>query len=181
MLNQNDELLDLLHANLQRVEHNRYTVEVMLSVAQLCRQNLLFIQGLDRMNSLLESAEGAIKERQPQAALNHLDSVLDTAERLRQERNRALAELSDTWYKTWFPRVPEANGRRFRHELDDVKDHRADRTIDLSYHILRQMILPFGEWVEKVRTVRNRFARDNKLPARDGRFDWADTKTLSSR
>ena len=39
-LAENDELMDLLHMNLHRVEFNRYNLEVFLSVARLYRQNL---------------------------------------------------------------------------------------------------------------------------------------------
>jgi hypothetical protein len=28
-----------------------------------------------------------------------------------------------TWYESWYPRVAEANGRRFEHELDDVLEN----------------------------------------------------------
>ena len=52
------------------------------------------------------------------------------------------------------PRVAEANGRRFLHELDDVKDHLPDRTVDMTYLVYRELLLPFGDWVEQVRAAR---------------------------
>ena len=55
----NDELLGLLEENLPRVEFNRYNLEVYLSIAQLYRQNLEMLFGVDRMNSLVESAQRA--------------------------------------------------------------------------------------------------------------------------
>ncbi len=63
------------------------------------------------------------------------------------------------WEKTWFPRVAETNEREFCHELG-VKDHRGDRTLDLTYHILRQIILPIEKWTAKVR---------------EGKVDWKET------
>lgn len=42
-LQENDELLDLLYANLRTVNENQYNLEVFLSVADLCRQNLAMI------------------------------------------------------------------------------------------------------------------------------------------
>ena len=41
------------------VEFNRYNLEVYLSIAQLYRQNLEMLFGVDRMNSLVESAQRA--------------------------------------------------------------------------------------------------------------------------
>ena len=53
----------------------------------------------------------------------------------------------------------------------DVKDHHGDRTLDLTYHILRQIILPFDDWSAQVHEVRNRFAKTNHLPVREGKVD----------
>jgi hypothetical protein len=36
-LPENDELLGLLHSNLQRAGYNRYNLEVMTAIARLCR------------------------------------------------------------------------------------------------------------------------------------------------
>jgi hexosaminidase len=170
----NDELLDALHLNLETVEFNRYNLEVFISVAQLCRQNLLMLQSLGTISELLTRAQAAAGQQQAAEAVAALDEVSATAERIRAQRNRVLQETVATWYKSWFPRVPEANGRRFLHELDDVKDHHPDRTIDMSYLVYRQLILPFGEWVEKVREVRNQYARSSNLPVREGRFPWEE-------
>ncbi|MBI1982977.1 MAG: beta-N-acetylhexosaminidase, partial [Acidobacteria bacterium] len=156
MLTANDHLMNLLWTNLHRADFNRYNLEVFISVAQMCRQNLELLRELGHINDSLKSAQAADKRQDFSEALGALDDVLDSAERTRRARNRVLADLTSTWYKSWFPRVPEANGRRFLHELDDVKDHRADRTVDLSYMILRQLLLPFGEWVAQVHAVRNR-------------------------
>lgn len=177
-LAQNDELLDLLQMNLQRVEFNRYNLEVLVSIAQLCRQNLVMLQSLERISELLKSAQAAAWSQQDPEAVAALDEVLDTAEEIRLQRNRVLAETTATWYKSWFPRVAEANGRRFLHDLDDVKDHRADRTIDLSYLVYRQLHLPFGEWAEKVQAARNQYAQAHNLPTRSRPLNWEDTQAV---
>ena len=85
-----------------------------------------------------------------------------------------LRDVTSTWYKTWFPRVPEANGRKYLHEVDDVKDHLPDRTADMSYLILRQLQLPMDEWAESVLGARNRYAAAHKLPNRVLRLDWTN-------
>ena len=89
-----------------------------------------------------------------------------------------LARLTETWYKSWYPRVAEANGRRFLHELDDVKDHFPDRTVDMSYLVLRQLQLPVGNWVTQLENVRNDFAAAHNLPPRNFALDWADMKAI---
>jgi len=111
--------------------------------------------GPEAINRFLKSAGEAAARHDSARAVAALDAALDLVEELRAERNAALRDATDTWYKTWYPRVLEANGRRFLHELDDVKDHVPDRTVDMTYFVYRQLILPFGEWAERVRAVRN--------------------------
>ncbi|MCJ7503464.1 MAG: beta-N-acetylhexosaminidase [Acidobacteriia bacterium] len=178
-LAENDELLDLLQMNLQRVEFNRYNLEVFVSIAQLCRQNLAMLQSLGHINELLKSAQAAAWSQQHPEAVAALDEVLETVEEIRAQRNRVLSETTATWCKSWFPRVAEANGRRFLHDLDDVKDHRADRTADLSYLVYRQLLLPFGEWAEKVQAARHQYAQAHNLPTRSQPLNWGETQVVT--
>ena len=173
-LPENDELLGLLYSNLPRADLNPYNLEVFLSIARLCRQILVMLRTMGRMDGLLRSAADAATRNQFRPAVASLDQALQQAQTIRDARNRALADGIETWYKSWMPRVAEANGRRFRHELDDVKDHLPDRTVDMSYLVYRQLLLPFGEWVEQVRAVRNQYAQSHGLPLRNQRFDWKD-------
>jgi hypothetical protein len=170
----NEELAGLLHENMRNVEINRYNLEVYLSIANLYRQNLEMLLGIRRMCSLLESAQKAGGRGKAKDALESVDGALGVAEELRRERNRALRDAVATWYKSWFPRTAEANGRKFFHELDDVKDHVPDRTVDMSYLVERELRLPFGKWVAAIRAARNHFAAANQLPADTRGFDWLD-------
>ena len=70
---------------------------------------------------------------------------------IRDARNRVLQQASEVWYKSWYPRVAEANGRKFLHEMDDIKDHVPDRTVDMSYLVYRQLLLPFDPWIEQLK------------------------------
>jgi len=175
-LSDNDELLGLLAENMRTVERNRYNLEVYTSVAQLYRQNLAMITDIGRICYLLENAEKAAVEKKPKEALEAVDRSLELAKQIRQQRNTALRDAVATWYKSWFPRVPEANGRKFVHELDDVKDHVPDRTVDMSYLVYRELQLPFGQWVEAIRSARNQFAATNGLTLDQGKFDWLDMR-----
>jgi len=179
-LRDNDELLNLLEENYQKVEFHQYNLEVFMATAQLFRQNLLMLRDLGRIDGFLRLAQQAAFRTDAGEAVANLDRALDTAERIRQQRNRVLHDATETWYKTYYPRVPEANGRRFLHDLDDVKDHLADRTMDMGFLVNRELTLPFGEWVEKVRSVRNQYSQSHHLTVRDQPWDWQDTRIPTS-
>jgi hexosaminidase len=169
---ENDELMRLLSDNLKQAQFNRYNLEVLQSIATICRQNLEFLESLGRIDELFVSAQAASREGEAKKALDAIDHALELAREIHRERNRALHEAVQVWYKTWHPRVAEANGRRFFHDLDDVKDHVPDRTIDMSYLIYRQIQLPLGRWYSQVQTARNSYAQKNRLPERRDEFDW---------
>lgn len=170
---QNRILLGLLHENLQRAQFNRYNLQVYLTIADLCRQNLEMIVGIHRMDVDLTAASQA-REKDSKVALSEIDMALDTATSIWQQRNEVLKNSVATWDERWFPHVEEANGRRFLHELDDVKDHLPDRTADMSYLVYREKLLPFGEWVNAIAAARDQFAAAHNLPARKYKLAWGD-------
>ncbi|MEO6830469.1 MAG: family 20 glycosylhydrolase, partial [Acidobacteriaceae bacterium] len=172
-LQDNDVLLGLLGENIERAQFNRYNLEVYLSVANLCRQNFEMIDGIHRMDIGLASAS-QIGDKNPKRALRDVDQALDTASSIWRQRNEVLQNTVTTWGKTWFPRVAGANGRHHLHELDDVKDHLSDRTVDMTYLVYREKILPFGIWVNAIATARNQFAEAHHLPGREYRLTWED-------
>jgi hypothetical protein len=49
----------------------------------------------------------------------------------------------------------------------------------MTYLILRELQLPFGEWIEQIRAVRNQYAEGHKIAARTVTFDWKDLKPVS--
>jgi hexosaminidase len=175
----NDNLLGLLHENITRSQYNRYNLEVYLSIANLYRQNSEMIRGISRMDQDLASA-AQTKAQDPEKTIADVDHALDTATSIWQQRNEVFQNAVATWSKSWFPRVADANGRHFLHELDDVKDHLPDRTVDMSYLIYREKLLPFGTWVNSILTARNEFAAAHHLPARTYRLAWDDFQTISS-
>ncbi len=176
-LAQNDQLLDLLHANAERVEFNRYNLQVCLSIAALYRQNLIMLQDLNRISDALKAAETAAGKAEAERALASLDQAIGIAENIRQQRNHALQNATATWYETWFPRVAEANGRQYLNRADDIKDHKPVRTIDMSYLVYRELLYPLDDWAKNVIAARNEYASAHKLPVRNYSFDWKDTST----
>ncbi|HVX67264.1 MAG TPA: beta-N-acetylhexosaminidase [Bryobacteraceae bacterium] len=169
---ENDEVQGLLTANLGKAEFNRYNLEVLLSAARLTRHNLELLEDLAEIDESLDAAQRAAAGSDAQGAVRAADQALDRAARIRARRNAVLRDVTATWQKTWLPRGGEANGRRFLHELDDVKDHRPDRTEDMSYLVYRELLLPFDDWVRTAAAARNAYARAHNLPEREVRFDW---------
>ena len=104
--------------------------------------------------------------------MESLDRTIVVVENIRRLRNKALENATKTWYKSWFPRVWEANGRKYFHQVDDVKDHQPVRTIDMSYLIYRELLYPLGDWAKRVIAVRNDYAQAHHLPVRDYKFNW---------
>jgi hypothetical protein len=162
--------------NFGRAEFNRFNLQVFLSIAELCRQNLEMLKGLGRINELLEAGHTSARKEQPKEALAAVDTALGIARQIRRQRNIVLRDATATWYQSWYPRVAASNGRRFLHELDDVKDHLPDRTIDMSYLVYRELLLPFEEWAERVQASRNQYAETNRLPLRTETFGWKNVE-----
>jgi hypothetical protein len=103
-----------------------------------------------------------------------LDEALNTAAGIQRRRNRALQNATSTWYQTWFPRVAEANGRRYLNQVDDVKDHRPVRTVDMSYLVYRELLYALRDWAAQTLAARNEYARMHQLPAHTGELNWKD-------
>jgi hexosaminidase len=185
-LGENDELENLLYTNLPEVQFNRYNLEVYLSIAKLCRQNLLLFKELDEMDGGLKKAQDEAAKLHAAEALEALDQVLGRALKIRDERNQALHDATETWYETWFPRVREANGRhvvRTPQNFVDMgsSDAARRRQEGLVYLIEREFALPLETWVREVQNSRNEYAAKHGLPKREIQFHWQDTNTLHSR
>jgi hexosaminidase len=176
---QNDTLMDLLNRNLQSVQFNHYNLQVYVSIARLYRQNLQMLMDLQHVNEFLNSAQNAAGRAQAGQAVRALDQALDLAQEIREQRNATYADAVQIWEKGWYPRVEEANGRKYLDGVDDVKDHLPMRTVDLSYLIYRELLLPLGQWYDQVEAARNQYANRYGLPVRDDTLNWKDYKTLA--
>ena len=161
-----EELSELLDANLGRVHVNRYNLEVFESIARLYEQNLDFLEGLASIDQSFAAASKASLAGKPRDAVAAMDRALDEAHALKESRDEVVRHAERVWYKTWQPRALRANGRQFFHELDDVKDHEPDRTVDLSYLVYRQLLLPMDSWIAEALAARNSFALRHALPER---------------
>ena len=177
----NDELLELINANLRQAEFQHYNLEVYLAISQLFRQNLTMLRGLDEVNNALKSAEHQAGRADAEGAVASLDHALDLAESIREQRNGVFQDAVATWYKSWYPRVPEANGRVFLDKVDDAKDHLPGRTVDMTYLVYRELLYPLGDWAEKTLAARNQYAEAHHLPSREFALDWKNTAAPASK
>jgi len=168
----NTELMGLLNANLRLADHNSYTLEVFATIASLTRHNLDLLHSLARIDRALANSAKTAREQHPKDAVRDLDSALALARQIRSERNKTLRDTTAVWYKTWFPREAEANGRHFLHEVDDVKDHLPDRTVDMSYLVYRELLLPMDDWYNRLQQARNNYAQAHGVPARNEPLNW---------
>ena len=170
-LKDNNEVMNLLHVNLINADYQHYNLQVLHSVAQLCRQNLDMLLGLGKINDLL-SLSSTVASSNPAVAVSLIDQALDQVKTIRDERDEVLQSVTTVWYQDWYPRVAEANGRKYLDQVDDVKDHEPIRTVDMSYLIYRQLKYPLGKWAEGVTNARNQFAKANNLPVRTATVNW---------
>ncbi len=175
----NDELLGLLHRNLQQAQFHTYNLEVYLSITQLYRHNLEVFQTLDHVAELMQAAQGAAAKLNYSDAVTNLDEALGLIYDLRGQRNKALQDTTETWNKSWYPREPEANGRKYLLVLNSVQDYPVDRTLGLKYLIRREFLLPMDAWLKEVKQARNRYANAHNLPEKTQECDWQDEISTS--
>jgi hypothetical protein len=168
----NDELQGLIGENMPLASFNRYNLEVFLSIARLCRQNLEMLESLERMEDAIQRSSRLAEEGKARESVAATDGALAEARAIRLARNAVLRDTTETWYKSWEPRVEEANGRRFLHQMDDVKDHLPDRTVDMTYLIYRELQLPLEEWYQRTQLARNRYAAAHQLGEESIPLDW---------
>jgi hypothetical protein len=47
----------------------------------------------------------------------------------------------------------------------------------MSYLMYRELLYPMGSWAGQVVSIRNQYAQEHKLPARNDKLEWKDTQT----
>jgi hypothetical protein len=176
-MKESDELMRLLDAK-KAVASNKYNMEVIRTVALLCRQNLMMLADIKQIDGLLQAAS-ASSGSDHRKALYLMDQALDISSLIKIERNKILDSTIKVWYKDWLPLVSEANGRKYLHAVDDVKDHRPIRTPDMSYLIYRQLRFGVDKWAQETVKARNRFAAAHNLEQRSFTLNWNDPLTRS--
>ncbi|WP_229206934.1 glycoside hydrolase family 20 zincin-like fold domain-containing protein [Dyadobacter crusticola] len=170
MLPRNAYALQLIRQNKTLAKNQLYNLEVLETVAAICGQNLRMLVSLNRAADLMHEASAAATD--PKLAVKKLDAALEEVSKMKRQRDSTFAFVESIWFKEWHPLVEEANGRKFLHQVDDIKDHQPVRTIDLSYLIYRELHYPLDKWWNDVKMVRNDYAQKHKLPLMDKNLNW---------
>lgn len=171
-IGESEQLVSLLEARLGTTKYNQHNVDILYSVATLLQQNLTCVQDVSRISDALVRASAAAADGRPRDAVAYVDFALAVSEHIRRQRNDALRLAEQSWSASMFLKRAAGNGRTQLHVFDDVKDHLPDRTLDMSYLVQPQLLLPFNQWFEQTRDARNSYAESTGQPPRNGNLDW---------
>ncbi|MFH1070962.1 MAG: hypothetical protein V1794_15190 [Candidatus Glassbacteria bacterium] len=138
MREQIDRVIYLINQDLGSVERNRYSLEVLLSLAWLERHFINTLVELEAAEKSLTAAGEADKGGKPDEAVANLVEAGNTVSELLEERQWMWKEVVKVWEVSRYPKNRSVGGRDFLWVMDDVKDHFADRRQGLDY-----MIAPF--------------------------------------
>jgi hypothetical protein len=162
-LNDNDRLLARLHANLVRATRNRHNLEVFLSLGYFQRHFIQLLIRLGQVERLLIEAGKAHREKQPGRAVGLMLRAHDQVGGLIQDLHDTFARLKHVWEKGRFPKGRSVGDRHFLHVMDDVKDHFADRRLDLAYLIAPEQSIGLREWRATLARTIQSYAQRNGL------------------
>jgi hypothetical protein len=161
---ENDRLRSLLLSAFTRVERNRYSIEVFLSIARL---HQYFINTL----LALESAEKALLEAQQHAADNNHRAAVRALRRAASQVTSLLSwgewmwkGLREVWERSRFRKGRSVDGRDYLHIMDDLKDHPADRRPGLEYLIAPFERLELEAWRDRVQALAQDYAERHQEP-----------------
>ncbi len=152
---ENAHLIELLNDNLNKAQKNRYNLEVMLSLAKMRRHNINLFETLAVIEDTLSSA--AKNYLDYDNAVSCLEAAIKLAEDICNERERYYQQLKKVWEVSRYPKGRIVDGRKFVHILDDIKNHSADVTPDLSYIILSERNLNIERWIYDLKGILQTF------------------------
>lgn len=145
---------------------NRYNLVVLLSLADLIGHHERLILGLKEIEDRLRAARDAAAGGEPQEAVGQLVAAHEKARAIVEERLATHRALKAVWEKSRFPKGAEVGGKKFRHVLDDTKDHWADRRPDLSYLTAPEESIGLEDWMAKLSALVQDYARRHGLNVR---------------
>jgi len=145
----NDVLIQRLTNKMTEVQRNRYSLEVLLSIARLERFTLQAVQGIARTEDYLLRASQAA-ETEPAAAVRWMVEAYNLMGRVLHAQDQTWEDLLGVWEKSRFPKNRTVDGKEFVWVLDDVKDHFADRRKGLDYMLAPFQRMNMPEWRESL-------------------------------
>ncbi|SHJ96727.1 Glycosyl hydrolase family 20, catalytic domain [Pseudozobellia thermophila] len=160
LISQNDRLISLLFYSLSRVGRNRYNIEVLLSIARLERYAMNMVSKMAKAEDYLL---GAAKATEKQKALNQLVEAYKLVDEVMEEETKVRGELTRVWEKSQFEKGRSVDGKHFVHVMDDVKDHFADRRVDLGYMFAPFERMEMKQWKGQLRELIDKYSKKNNL------------------
>ena len=162
-----DDLRLQLVASLISVDRNSYSLEVLLSLADFLRHHSVMIASLKQIEDTLTRSKNAAQANAPSAAVELLLQAHALARDIARDRITTFDDLRKVWEKAHYPKGPSVGGRDFLHILDDVKDHWADRRLDLSYLTAPEESIGLEDWATKLAEVIRVYSETNGLSIQD--------------
>ncbi|MCP5112595.1 MAG: hypothetical protein GY953_17345, partial [bacterium] len=163
---ENEQLLMALADNLGRVDRNHYNIEVFLALARFAGHHWRLLTGLASAERSLDSAYTSAMRRQPGTAIGHLVAAYNTVNGLHKRGEEAFSDLKAVYEKSRYPKGRSVDGRQFFHQLDDTKDHWADRTPDLGFMMAPERGLGLDQWQQELSELIRTYAKEHNIPVK---------------
>ncbi len=161
----NERLRFTLQSYLPKVQYNRYNIEVLLALAELQRHHIDMMIGLAEVEQdLLKAA--SVAERDKAQAVGLLVKAFNTVDRIAGDFDATFAALKATWEKSTFPKNRTVDGRSYLHIMDDVKDHFADRRVDIDYMIAPEQRMDLPGYRAKLGQLIREYTKAQNLDAK---------------
>jgi hexosaminidase len=164
-LERNERLRLNLQAHMTRVRHNRYNVEVLLALAELQRHHIEMILAMARIEQDLLKAS-ALAGRDKTQAVGLMVKAYEAADRVATDLDTTFAALKATWEKSMYPKNRTVDGKAYLHIMDDVKDHFADRRVDIDYMIAPEQRMKLPEFRDNLGKLIREYTNANSLDAK---------------
>lgn len=163
---ENDQLLLALNDRIGRVDRNQYNLEVFLALAEFMGHHWRLLDALAGAEQALIEAHSAAGGNKAEKAVDRLVAAYSAIDRQQKEGEQIFANLTAVFEKSRYPKGRSVAGRKFVHVLDDVKDHFADRTADLSYMMIPEREIGLDQWLKTLYGTIQQYAREHNVPVR---------------
>lgn len=161
----NERLRYTLEAHFSKVRHNRYNLEVLLALAELQRHHIEMMIGMAQVEQdLLKASEVAGQDSSQ--AMGLLVKAHDAVDRIIEDGDVTYAGLKAVWEKSMFPKNRTVDGKPYLHIMDDVKDHFADRRVDIDYMIAPEQRMNLPEFRTRLAHLIRDFAKAQGVDAK---------------
>lgn len=161
----NERLRMNLQAHMTKVQQNRYNVEVLLALADLQRHHIEMMIGMAEVEQDLLKAS-ALAARDKGQAVGLLVKAYDAVDRIAGDLDATYAGLKATWEKSMFPKNRTVDGKSYLYIMDDVKDHFADRRLDIDYMIAPEQRMKLPKFRDDLGKLIREYTKVNNLDAK---------------